>query len=150
MKREEIVSLCDAAKQRLGSDYKVSKALDIPQTILSDWRHGRRNPQPEDIGLLADLAGMDGATWVLRAVVEKHEGTAKGDRLMKAVGKAFLAIGAGTVSAGANAQAISGWTGETAGLMLALLYTMYRKVKLSTQFAYTILQQPPTQAVFFA
>lgn len=122
MKHAEILSLLDAAKQQLGSDYKVCKALGISTSVISDWRHARKNPQPEDIALIAGLAGMDAATWALRALVEKHEGTPKGDRLMKAVGKAFLATGAAFAGAGANAAVIFGSTSENVGHLIRCIF----------------------------
>ena len=122
MKHTEILELLDAAKQQLGSDYKVCKALEISTSVVSDWRHARKNPQPEDIALIASLAGMDGATWALRALVEKHEGTPKGDRLMKAVGKAFLVTGAAIGGAGANAGAIFGSTYDHVGYLIRCIF----------------------------
>lgn len=61
---------------------------------------------PEDVAIVANIAGLDSVSWAMRAMVSKHEGTAKGDRLMKAVGKALLATGGVIATNGANAQVI--------------------------------------------
>ena len=98
--------LIDKARAIAGSDGKVAKALKVPATMVSDWRHGRRNPTPEDFALLAMVAQVDPLSELARATVQKHQGTAKGDMLMKALGKALLATGAVIGSAGASARPI--------------------------------------------
>lgn len=113
MQHEEVLRLIEGASDIAGSDYKLAKMMGIPRQHLSDYKHGKRNAQPEDIAILASLQGLDGSAWALRAMVEKHEGTAKGDRLMKAVGKALLATGAMIGGAGANAMVIYSATSET-------------------------------------
>jgi DNA-binding transcriptional regulator YdaS (Cro superfamily) len=113
MKLTDINLLLDKAEEMCGKDYRTAKQLGVAPQLVCDWRAGRKNPQPEDIALIASVAGLDAEAWALRAMVEKHEGTAKGDRLMKAVGKALLVTGAGIGSAGAHAAAIFSSTSET-------------------------------------
>jgi len=55
---------------------------------------------------MAHVAGLDPVATLARAMVEKFEGKPKGDRLMKALGKALLVTGAAIGSAGATAAAI--------------------------------------------
>ena len=131
MKHDELIALMDKAVAMAGSDYKVAKAIGVTPQVVSDWRHERRNAQPEDIALLAGLAGLNAEQWAMRALVEKHEGTAKGDRLMKVLGKALLATGATVASAGASAAAIFGSTAapDILGAIVAACSTMYRNVK---------------------
>jgi hypothetical protein len=101
-----IDQLLDAAKDVTGSDYKTAKALEVSSQRISDWRK-KRSPMPvADVVLLADLAGLRPGDWAARAIVEKFEGTAKGDKLYRALGKASLAIGAAVASSGANALQI--------------------------------------------
>lgn len=113
MKQEELLRLIDAAKAKLRSDRQVAIALGIPSQHVAGWRNGDRNPQPEDIALLASIAGLEADKWALRAMIEKHEGTAKGDRLLKALGKGLLATGGAIGSAGAHAMAIFSRAGDT-------------------------------------
>jgi hypothetical protein len=118
MKYEEIIDLMDKAAAMAGSDYKIAKSIGVTPQVVSDWRHQRRNPQPEDIALLAGLAGLNAEQWAMRALIEKHEGTAKGDRLYKALGKALLATGATVASVGANATVISGMMSKVSSMVV--------------------------------
>lgn len=90
------ITLLDKAKESSSSDYKTAKMLGVTPQIVSDWRHGRRKPQPEDMALLAAIAGMDPEAWLVRAVLEKHAGTKKGEKLFTALGKERPATGAGS------------------------------------------------------
>jgi transcriptional regulator with XRE-family HTH domain len=85
--------LLDKAAAATGSDYKTAKALGITPQRLSDWRHGRQNPQPEDKALLASLAGDDPTQALVRAILEKHADTPRGERLRTALGKALRRTG---------------------------------------------------------
>lgn len=105
---DELKELIDRAASIVGSDYKIAQALQIPRGHVSDWRHGRRTATPEDQALIAGMAGLDAASWLARATVAKHEGTAKGDRLMKVLGKASVATIAAISSSEASAAAIFG------------------------------------------
>ena len=105
--------LMDKAAEVVGSDYKLAQALGTDRQIISNWRHGRRTATPEDQALIAAVAGLDPITTLARATVAKHEGTAKGDMLMRALGKALLVTGAGLASAGASAHQIYGSTSES-------------------------------------
>lgn len=104
---ESLNMLIDKAKEISGSDYKLAKMTGHTPQQISDWRHGRKPCPPEDQALIAGVAGLNPEQVALRALVEKHEGTAKGDRLMKVLGKALLATGGVIASAGANAMVIS-------------------------------------------
>lgn len=126
----QLIELIDKAAEVVGSDYKLAQMLEISRGAISDWRHDRRPCPPADVALMASIAGLDASAWLVRATIEKYEGTPKGDALYKALGKALLATGAAAVSAGANATAIFGNTvPDTVGAWLAAVATMYRKVK---------------------
>lgn len=128
-----LVELLDQAKSVVGSDYKIAQLLEIPRSHVSAWRHGKRTATPEDQALLAGLAGLDAAAWLARATCAKHEGTAKGDRLKKVLGKASLAPIGVSFSAGASAaQAFSLGGSNAWDWVLAACSTMYRSVKLIT------------------
>lgn len=100
--------LIDKASAIAGSDYKLAQSLDVPRQHISNWRHGKRTATPADQALMAHIAGLDPVQVLARATVEQYEGKAKGDALMKALGKASLATGAVLGSAGAMAHQIFG------------------------------------------
>ncbi len=103
---DELILLIDKAAAIAGSDYKLAKQLGIGRQTVSNWRHHQAPCPVEMQALLAHIAGLDPISELARAVVRKHEGTAKGDALMKALGKALLATGAALGSAGASALPI--------------------------------------------
>ncbi len=129
---EELIELIDRASTAAGSDTKLAKLIAQPPQRVSDWRHGRVTCPPEDQALMAAVAGLDPVQTLARATVAKHEGKAKGDLLLKALGKASLATIAGLGSAGANATAIFSSLSSGPGPLMAFIVgcsTMYRKVK---------------------
>lgn len=89
-----INALLDAAKRVHGSDYKVAKLLNRSTAEVSDWRAGRRNPQPEDHALVAGLAGLDAEEALIRAMLEKHANTWKGEQLLSLLGNVLRRTGA--------------------------------------------------------
>ena len=101
-----LTQLMDQASEAMGSDYKLAQALGQSRGAISDWRHNRRPCPIEDQILMASMAGLEADKWAVRAIIAKHEGSAKGDMLYKALGKALLATGAAIASSGASAQAI--------------------------------------------
>lgn len=126
----ELLELIEQASKVVGSDYKLAQMLEVPRQTVSHWKHGHKPCPPADVALMASLAGLDASAWLVRATIEKYEGTSKGDALYKALGKALLATGAAVASAGASATAIFGSTvHDTVGTWLAAVATMYRKVK---------------------
>ena len=103
---DDLNKLINAASARAGSDGKLALMLGVPRQHVSNWRHGHRTCTPENMALLAHIAGLDAIETLARATVRQYEGTAKGDLLMRALGKALLATGAVIGSAGASAQVI--------------------------------------------
>lgn len=89
-----ITELLDAAREQTGSDYKTAKALGVTPQRLSDWRAGRQNAQPEDFALVAALAKRDPEEELIRATLAKHANTAKGERLLSALGNVLTRTGA--------------------------------------------------------
>lgn len=134
---EELNQLIDRAKQAAGTDRQLAKMLNTTSSRISDWRHGRKTCQPDDQAVLASIAGMNAMEMLARATVLQHEGTAKGDLLMRALGKSLLVTGGVLGSAGANAAAIFSsipTPSHMAEWMLLGLNTMYRKVKSTHRF----------------
>lgn len=101
-----LVRLLDEAREKSGSDQKTANALGISRTVISSWRNGHRTCSPEDVAQIAAVAGLEPEKWLIRAVIAKHEGTPKGDRLMKALGKSLLLTGAALATNGIHAQQI--------------------------------------------
>lgn len=129
----ELNVLIDKAASQAGSYYKLARLLGLTDQKLSDIRAGRRNAQPEDFALFAAVAGVDPVAEMTRAMLRKHEGSKKGELLMKALGKASLATGVAVASVGAHASAIFGAIPGTdsIGMVLTSLVTMYRRRKPS-------------------
>lgn len=103
---EELNLLIDKASAIAGGDSKLARSLGVPPQHVSNWRHGHKTCMPADQALLAHIAGLDPVQTLARATVRQYEGKAKGDALMKALGKASLATGAVLGSAGAMAHQI--------------------------------------------
>jgi len=87
-------ALLDAAAKKTGSDYKTAELLGRPRQEISNWRHGHKNPQPEDHALIAALAGLDPEEALVRAVLAKHADTPKGERLLSVLGNVLHRTGA--------------------------------------------------------
>lgn len=102
----DTIELLDRAKKATGSDYKTAKALEVTPQRISDWRTGRQPVPVADVVLMAELAGLKTEEWAARAIVAQYQGTSKGDKLFKALGKALAATGAAIVSSGADAHRI--------------------------------------------
>ncbi len=102
-----VITLIDKASEQAGSDYKLAAMLHVSRFTVSAWKHGKKPVPTADIALMASIAGLDAQAWAARDLIAKHEGTAKGDALYKALGKALLATGAAVASFGANAHPIS-------------------------------------------
>ena len=101
-----ICQLLDKTKNVTGSDYRTAQSLGVARSVVSNWRTGQTNCSPEDVAQLAAIAGLEADKWLIRAVLAKHEGTAKGDRLMKALGKVLAVTGGAVTTNGAAAQSI--------------------------------------------
>jgi hypothetical protein len=103
---EFLGQLIEQASSAAGSDYRLAQLLEVPRQNLSAWKNGRKSCPVGDVVLMAEIAGLPAEEWAARAVVAQYEGTSKGDKLFRALGKALPAIGAAIVSSGANAHQI--------------------------------------------
>lgn len=88
-----IVALLDAAARTTGSDYKTAQLVGKTRQQISDMRHGRLTAQPEDHALIAAAAGLDPEEALVRATLEKHANTAKGERLLSVLGNVLRRTG---------------------------------------------------------
>lgn len=103
---DELKLLIDRASEIAGNDNKLAAAIGTSRMQIYNWKTGRKPCPPEQQALMAHIAGLDAQQTALRALVQRHEGTPLGDRLMRALGKPSLAIGAALAGAGANAHQI--------------------------------------------
>jgi hypothetical protein len=114
---DELNLLIDAASKIAGSDNKLSLLCGCSRMRMSDWRKGRAPCPPEFQALLASIAGFDPQETAIRALVQRHEGTPMGEKLMRVLGKPSLVIGAAVGSAGASAAGILGIHDSAAGII---------------------------------
>lgn len=105
-KPDYLDQLIDKASASAGSDYKLAQMLEVSRQAVSNWRHGHKSCPVADVALMASIAGLDAEAWHARATVSQYEGTSKGDKLYRALGKALAATGAAVVSSGASAHLI--------------------------------------------
>jgi hypothetical protein len=113
---QDLSELIERASKIAGSDNKLAKLIEAPQTHISQWKNGNRPCPPADVALMASIAGLDADEWLVRAVMAKHEGTPKGEKLMRVL-KASLLTG-GVVGSG---SALAATTGAAFGNLTELL-----------------------------
>lgn len=134
-KPDYLDQLIDDASKAAGNDAQLAKLLDVGRATVHQWRKGLKPCPAGDQALMASLAGLKAEEWLARAVVAQYEGTSKGDKLFRALGKALIVTGAAVASSGASAHQI--FSSKGGGLLDAvtnLLYTMYRSVKFQTEW----------------
>ena len=105
-KPEYLEELIDKASKAAGNDSQLAKMLEVSRQAVNDWRKGRKTCPVADQTLMASIAGLDAEAWHARATVAQYEGTSKGDKLYRVLGKALAATGAVIASSGVNALAI--------------------------------------------
>ena len=105
-KPEYLDQLIDKASEAAGNDSQLAKMLEVSRQAVNDWRKGRKTCPVADQTLMASIAGLDAAAWHARATVAQYEGTSKGDKLYRVLGKALLATGVAVATSGANALVI--------------------------------------------
>jgi hypothetical protein len=96
---QTLVDLVTKAGIAAGSEYKLAKAMGIPQAHLSSWKAGTRTCTPEDRARLAGFAKEDALQELVRATLEKTAGTLRGEQLRQVLGKWLHQTGGATVGA---------------------------------------------------
>lgn len=86
---KEVIYLVTTAGLKVGSQYKLAKIMELPQSVLTDWKAGRRLCTPLDRARLALFAEQDAAREYITATIEHTAGTKRGDQLAAAL-KKFL------------------------------------------------------------
>ncbi len=105
-KPDYLDQLIEKASEKAGSDYKLAALLGASRQAVSNWKHGHKTCPIADQVLMAEIAGFKAEEWAARALVAQYEGTEKGDKLYRALGKTLVATGAVIASFGANALPI--------------------------------------------
>lgn len=86
-------TLIDKAAEKGLKRIDIADALGVRDTIVSEWRSGKRKCQPADLAAIAYLAGFDATQILARATADEYEGTKKGQLLARALGKTLLVTG---------------------------------------------------------
>lgn len=137
MEQLDVALLVTLAAEKLGSKAEVARYLGVTPGRLNEFERGKRKIQPDDVALLAHIAGQNPEQWLARATVWANAGTPKGERLACALGKFLQATGAAVVTVGVAvllgftsqpaAAAKNSGTDSTPG-PLGRHSTMYRKI----------------------
>ena len=77
----QVSELISQACEKVGSSTKLAQMLEVPQPAITMWKNGARPCPPEDQARIGAILGMDPVKTLLGAVLERHEGTAKGAAL---------------------------------------------------------------------
>lgn len=93
---ENLCDLIQKASDAVGSDAKLARAMGIAQQNISLWKAGTRTCTPEDRARLAGFAKEDAVQELIRATLEKTEGTLRGEQLRQVLGKWLHQTGAAT------------------------------------------------------
>ncbi len=91
---DSLVSLIAKAGAIAGSEYKLAKAMGVPQQTLSNWKAGSRTCTPPDRARLAGFAREDAVQELVRSTLEQTAGTLRGEQLARVLGKQLRATGA--------------------------------------------------------
>lgn len=123
---QNLKELIERASAKAGNDAALARLIETPAPNVAMWKSGARPCPPADVALMASVAGLNADEWLVRAVMAKHEGTPKGEKLMRVL-KASLLTGAVVGSGSAMAGTISTAYGMATDLWLCC--TMYIRRK---------------------
>lgn len=94
MQSHELPELIKRAAAVTGTKSALARHMGVTPQRLREWETGARTCPIEDVAIMADVAGLPAEIWLARAAMWTHEGTPKGERLQKALGKYARVIGA--------------------------------------------------------
>lgn len=89
---KSVERLINLAVNVVGSQDEVAKLMKQPNTVISDWKRGRRNINSERVAELARLAGEPEDKWVALVAVEKTQNEGAKSWLMQLVAQAGVTI----------------------------------------------------------
>lgn len=96
---EDLQKLIERAATNAGSKSKLARALGVSPQKINSWSAGICTCTPEDRARLAGFAREDATQELIRATLEKHAGTLRGEQLAKLLGKVWLQTGGATAGA---------------------------------------------------
>ena len=102
----QVPELIERALAVAGSQAELARLLKVAPPNITVWKKEEKPCPPEDQARIAAIAGIDPIQTLVRAHIEKHEGTEKGDQLARVLGKFLVATGAAVATSGASAAAI--------------------------------------------
>lgn len=129
----EIARLISKAGEKCGSEYKLAKAMGIPQSTLSNWKSESRKCTPGDRARLAGFAREDAVQELVRATIEAAKGT-KREQLQRVLGK--LSRQTGAAASTAALSLISLISGLTAWLDIPQCINSSIKTRPNSGFFY--------------
>ena len=91
-------NLIQEAIKKAGSEAKLAAFVEASRHHVNTWKHGTRSCPIEAQILMATLVKLDVNEVIREALIERNKGTARGEKLISALGKAVLAIGVVTAS----------------------------------------------------
>lgn len=92
---ENVQTLIDKAVKIVGSKANLARAMGVPSQKVNSWHSGFCACVPEDRARIAGFAREDAVQELIRATLEKTEGTLRGDQLRQVLGKWSRQIGEG-------------------------------------------------------
>lgn len=109
---QEIQTLIDKASKVCGGDKALAERIGIQPPSLSQMRKRTRTVTPETAAELAEIAGEDPRGAAIQAIIERAQGTRRGEVLKEILGKGMVTVAViGVVTASAiwpqNASASS-------------------------------------------
>lgn len=103
--------LIERAAKECGSKTALAKQMGVSAQRLNDWRTGLRSCPPEQVAIMADIAGLIAEEWLVRATLLNSKGKPYYERLHQALGKWLPRTGAALVLCLLTAS-LSGFHGE--------------------------------------
>jgi plasmid maintenance system antidote protein VapI len=77
--------LVDKAASVCGNYSKLARRMSVTPARVNAWKNQREVCTPETAITMAEIAGENGAVWALRAIIEKHKGTANEAQIMRGI-----------------------------------------------------------------
>jgi len=86
--------LIERAAKAAGNKTALAQMLDVAPQRLNDWRTGYRTCPPEQVAIIADIAGLPAEEWLVRATLLNSKEKPYHKRLEQALGKWLPRTGA--------------------------------------------------------
>jgi hypothetical protein len=91
-----LIDLINAAANAAGNEAKLGPMVEATRHHVNAWKHGKRTCPIEAQVLMAAIAKHDVAAVIKDVLIERNAGTARGEKLVSALGKGWTTIGAVT------------------------------------------------------